>query len=468
MNEQEKSEYELQRERNIEGNKAFLSSLGLEKGLFRPPARRTKKKDLPTRSLSPSSSSSSSTPRSSPPSSGNSTPRSSQAKQKLSTVNVTNEVNSKGLEAWADDTRRISSRKRQSRDFFSNLKWETKKRGPAKKKRTEQAAIAVEIVGKPESLQRGCKIELTWSCEKYPEVLHPDLYIILIKSYYRTEWSLMVKVPGSRAYETVGTGSEKQNRLAWTMPLSVPTGTGYRFEVGSHRLNALGFSPPLEVTSPVGMETGSEVGVWCRCGLTKYGASTSYCGRWIECSVCSSWQHAGCYFRGNKKHFHQTTFLCVWCDEKRSEEDGQMVIKRSNITRMLQMIKKASVGYRRKERNLTVVLKTPAIAVNFLATLLKETDRRCIDLGSGSGALSAVLPEGTKCVEIRKSLITKGQACKETLEHVEWVHADVLSRKFIDKFICETRERFDLVVSNPVRFLVFFFLSFSFSALHLI
>lgn len=80
----------------------------------------------------------------------------------------------------------------------------------------------------------------------------------------------------------------------YTIPLSVNTGHEYKFEIGYRvgKISAYGESEFFSIVSPIGEETGGEVGVWCRCGCYQYKAKErrkQYFGAWVECTVCRAW-----------------------------------------------------------------------------------------------------------------------------------------------------------------------------------
>ena len=286
--------------------------------------------------------------------------------------------------------------------------------------------------------------------------------------------------------------------MFWTVPLSTPVGRGFRIEVGAKSVEALGFSDPFEITTgSIGLEIiGEDVGVWCKCGLTTYGASRKYLGGWISCNSCQCWSHIHCYF-GSYRSVPRGEWFCCWCRPPiLDEKDGQPILVKKNFFTLLRMISETSGGYKRARApnlvaSVSSPLHTPGFVASFLASLITPDEVNILDLGCGDGELTQPVcaRQGKKVTGIEKSKERLVEA-KKNCPEATFVEGDLLSKKIIEDLLFKSRkvslslslslplplthfsphcnlslQRYDLVIANPPFDLALQFLTVAFTLL---
>eukprot|EP01134_Creolimax_fragrantissima_P001341 CFRG1341T1 len=236
-------------------------------------------------------------------------------------------------------------------------------------------------------------------------------------------------------HEQNGDNVERIWELQWTVPMDVDAGTHYSVELASHKKVSIGESAEFSIRDQVGIAIDNDIGVWCQCGDTECLSSKENV-EWIACSVCKSWQHCKCHSISSALIADEDIFECLWC--KTNKPSVKAVMK------MIKMIEKVCVGYRRLHQD--SFCSTPTRAVDLLGSLLLATDKKVADLGAGTGNLSCVLPKGTLCIELNNTRHAEG---KERLPQHTWHRGNVLSPAFVSKHVCQQSKKFDLVVANP-------------------
>ena len=289
------SRYEILRLENVQRNREFLISLGLDlpkSNKSVTPSKRRKK-----RSSSSSSSSSLSSEGPTPPARKSNRPR----KERIFFHNETELIKQRRFEAV---TNAVAN--------------------------SEAAYHEINVYG-PDSdakVEKDDPLVLQW--EVPPGDVSLELlqggYIVLIRQYSTLEDVYWLK----RSL----TDEEATNQsVLLDFPNFIGAGKGFLLEIGCERTKSVGRSEIFQLVDPVGHKcyNDSDASVWCICGVTRYKLGKKYTGEWLQCSVCHAWQHKNCYLKRETQH---PSFKCRWC---RKDENiaAQMSVAKTNRLALL-------------------------------------------------------------------------------------------------------------------------------------